>query len=64
MAVSLLSKLRDVPLVFVDVETTGASTDFCDRVIEVGIVRYEQGCPVGIPTKPAILRARCDNPAP
>jgi DNA polymerase III epsilon subunit family exonuclease len=41
--VSLLSKLRDTPLAFVDVETTGASTDYGDRVTEIGIVRVEGG---------------------
>jgi DNA polymerase-3 subunit epsilon len=41
--VSLLSKLRDTPLAFVDVETTGASTDYGDRVMEIGIVRVEGG---------------------
>ncbi|MEO6434821.1 MAG: exonuclease domain-containing protein, partial [Tepidisphaeraceae bacterium] len=40
---SLIEKLRDIPLAFVDVETTGASTDYGDRVIEVGIVRVEGG---------------------
>ena len=40
---SLIDRLRDVPLAFVDVETTGASTDFGDRVIEIGIVRVEGG---------------------
>ena len=40
---SLLDKLNQIPLVFVDVETTGASADFGDRVIEVGIVRVEGG---------------------
>lgn len=43
MPLSLLDKLRDVPLVFVDVETTGASTDYGDRVMEIGIVRVEAG---------------------
>src|SRR5215212_104924 len=43
MAVSLISKLRATPIAFVDVETTGASTDFGHRVIEVGISRYEDG---------------------
>ena len=43
MPASLIDKLRQVPLVFVDVETTGASTDYGDRVIEIGIARYEQG---------------------
>jgi DNA polymerase-3 subunit epsilon len=41
--VSLINKLRDVPLAFVDVETTGASTDYGHRVIEIGIVRVEGG---------------------
>ena len=39
---SLLDKLCDTPLTFVDVETTGASTDFGDRVTEIGIVRVER----------------------
>src|SRR3954452_1839273 len=43
MGVSLISKLRSTPSAFVDVETTGASTDFGDRVIEIGISRYEDG---------------------
>lgn len=43
MPLSLISKLRDVPLAFVDVETTGASTDYGDRVIEIGIARVEGG---------------------
>jgi DNA polymerase-3 subunit epsilon len=43
MPVSLIDKLRDIPLVFVDVETTGASTDYGDRVMEIGIVRVEGG---------------------
>ena len=46
MALSLIDKLRQIPLAFVDVETTGASTDFGHRVIEVGIVRVEGGKPV------------------
>ena len=43
MGVSLIHKLREVPLAFVDVETTGASTDFGHRVIEIGIARVEGG---------------------
>src|SRR5215218_689962 len=43
MGYSLIDKLRDIPLVFIDVETTGASTDYGDRVIEIGIVRMEAG---------------------
>ncbi|HLL88627.1 MAG TPA: exonuclease domain-containing protein [Tepidisphaeraceae bacterium] len=44
--ISLLAKLRDVPLAFVDVETTGASADYGDRVIEIGVVRVEGGAVV------------------
>jgi DNA polymerase-3 subunit epsilon len=46
MPVSLISKLRDVPLVFLDVETTGASADFGDRVTEIGIARFINGLEV------------------
>lgn len=44
---SLVQKLCDVPLAFVDVETTGASAEWGDRVIELGIARYEGGRLVG-----------------
>ncbi|MFT3787078.1 MAG: exonuclease domain-containing protein [Tepidisphaeraceae bacterium] len=40
---SLLSKLRDVPLVFIDVETTGASTRWGDRVTEIAAARFKGG---------------------
>src|SRR5688572_2468950 len=43
MPLSLISKLRDVPLAIVDVETTGASAQWGDRVIEIGVVRVEGG---------------------
>ena len=43
MGHSLLQPLGEIPLVFVDTETTGASADFGHRVIEVGIVRVEGG---------------------
>jgi DNA polymerase-3 subunit epsilon len=43
MPFSLIQKLREIPLVFVDVETTGASAEWGDRVIEIGIVRMEGG---------------------
>lgn len=43
MAVSLMSKLFDTPLAFVDVETTGASPEYGDRIIELGIARVERG---------------------
>ena len=44
---SLLDKLRDVPVAVVDVETTGASPRFGDRVTEIGVARYEGGEIVG-----------------
>ncbi len=43
MPISLLQPLREIPFAFVDTETTGASADFGDRVIELGIVRVEGG---------------------
>lgn len=43
MSPSLLSRLVDLPVAFFDVETTGASTRRGDRVIEVGIARFERG---------------------
>lgn len=43
MPISLVQPLRDTPLAFVDVETTGASSDLGDRVIELGIARVEGG---------------------
>ena len=43
MAHSLLQPLHDIPLAFLDVETTGASAEFGDRVIEVGVARVEGG---------------------
>ena len=38
MGFSLIKTLRELPLVFVDTETTGASAQWGDRVIEVGLV--------------------------
>ena len=43
MAVSLLHPLSQIPIAVLDVETTGASADWGDRVIELGIVRIENG---------------------
>src|SRR5581483_7687898 len=43
MPFSLIDKLYDVPAVFLDVETSGASADWGDRVIEIGMVRVEKG---------------------
>jgi DNA polymerase-3 subunit epsilon len=47
MPFSLIQPLREIPLAFVDVETTGASAAFGHRVIELGIVRIENGKVVG-----------------
>jgi hypothetical protein len=44
---SLLQSLRDIPLAFVDTETTGASAAYGHRVLELGIVRMERGVIVG-----------------
>jgi DNA polymerase-3 subunit epsilon len=41
MPISLIDKLSSIPIVFIDVETTGASIDYGDRVTEIGIVRIE-----------------------
>ncbi len=38
-----MQTLRETPLAFLDVETTGASADFGHKVIELGIVRVEAG---------------------
>ena len=43
MGFSLIQCLHDLPLAFVDVETTGASAQFGHRIIELGIVRIESG---------------------
>jgi DNA polymerase-3 subunit epsilon len=43
MAVSLIDNLENIPLAFVDTETTGASPDYGHRVIEIGIVRVIGG---------------------
>jgi DNA polymerase III epsilon subunit family exonuclease len=46
MPISLLHSLSQVPIAVIDVETTGASADLGDRIIEIGIVRYEHGLKV------------------
>jgi DNA polymerase-3 subunit epsilon len=46
MPFSLLQPLCEIPLAFVDTETTGASAEFGHRVIELGIVRVENCRPV------------------
>ena len=44
---SLAARIDEVPLAFLDVETTGLRPDFGDRVCEVAILRYEAGQVVG-----------------
>jgi DNA polymerase III epsilon subunit family exonuclease len=43
MPFSLIQPLSELPIAVLDVETTGASADLGDRVIEIGIARYERG---------------------
>ncbi len=43
MLFSLIAPLCSVPIACLDVETSGASAEFGERVIEIGIVRYENG---------------------
>src|SRR5271154_6208068 len=40
---SLLNRLQDIPLAFIDVETNGMSAAWGSRVIEIGVVRIESG---------------------
>lgn len=43
MSVSLLQPVAEVPLLFVDVETTGASSAYGDRITEVAVARVING---------------------
>lgn len=43
MGISLIHRLREIPLAFIDVETNGRSARTGSRVIEIGIVRVEGG---------------------
>jgi DNA polymerase-3 subunit epsilon len=64
MPFSLLQPLHDIPLAFLDVETTGASAEWGHRVIEIGVVRivggrrvaeYQQLLDPGRPIGPGIV---------
>jgi DNA polymerase III epsilon subunit family exonuclease len=46
MPFSLIQPLSSIPIASIDVETTGASAEYGHRIIEVGIVRYENGVKV------------------
>ncbi|MGD1276482.1 MAG: exonuclease domain-containing protein [Tepidisphaeraceae bacterium] len=43
MPFSLIQPLSSIPVACIDVETTGASAEMGDRIIEVGVVRFENG---------------------
>ena len=44
MGISLIHRLREIPLAFIDVETNGRSARRTgSRVIEIGVVRVERG---------------------
>ncbi|MGA3066043.1 MAG: exonuclease domain-containing protein [Tepidisphaeraceae bacterium] len=43
MPFSLLQSVGSTPVACLDVETTGASSDLGDRIVEVGIIRFEGG---------------------
>ena len=43
MTFSLLQSAGATPIACLDVETTGASSELGDRIVEIGIVRYEYG---------------------
>src|SRR5947207_12942651 len=47
MTFSMLQLLREIPIAAVDTETTGASAAFGHKIIEIGIVRIENGREVG-----------------
>src|SRR6184192_1985099 len=47
MSFSLLQPLHSLPIAVVDTETTGASAAFGHKIIEIGIVRIENGREVG-----------------
>jgi|HubBroStandDraft_1064217.scaffolds.fasta_scaffold188354_1 DNA polymerase III epsilon subunit family exonuclease len=47
MPFSLLQSVGSTSIACLDVETTGASADLGDRIVEIGIVRYENGKVVG-----------------
>jgi DNA polymerase III epsilon subunit-like protein len=43
MPFSLVQPLASIPIAAIDVETTGASAALGDRIIEIGIARFENG---------------------
>jgi DNA polymerase III epsilon subunit family exonuclease len=76
MPFSLVQSLATIPIAAVDVETTGASAAMGDRIIEIGISRYENGIEVaryerlldprrrisaGVTAMTGITQAMCDG---
>jgi DNA polymerase III epsilon subunit family exonuclease len=47
LPISLIARLGQTPLAFIDVETNGCSAAWGDRVIEIGVVRFENGMIAG-----------------
>lgn len=47
MPFSLLQSVGSIPIACLDVETTGASAELGDKIVEIGIVRFENGRVVG-----------------
>jgi len=62
MRFPLLQPLRQIPIAVIDTETTGISSDYGHRVIEVGIVRMEAGAIVK-EYQQLIDPGRCIGPA-
>jgi DNA polymerase-3 subunit epsilon len=76
MSFSLVQPLSSLPIAAVDVETTGASAALGDRIIEIGVARYENGVEVaryerlldprrrigpGVTALTGITQAMCDG---
>jgi len=76
MPFSLVQPLASIPIAAIDVETTGASAAFGDRIIEIGIARYENGVEIaryerlldprqpisrGVSALTGITQAMCDG---
>jgi DNA polymerase III epsilon subunit family exonuclease len=76
MPFSLVQPLSTIPIAAIDVETTGASAVLGDRIIEIGISRYENGVEVaryerlldprrrisaGVTAMTGITQAMCDG---
>jgi DNA polymerase III epsilon subunit family exonuclease len=76
MPFSLVQPLASIPIAAIDVETTGASAALGDRIIEIGIARFENGVEIaryerlldprqpisrGVSALTGITQAMCDG---